>query len=1629
MANPITTYYDLAKLESASVSLANANGLHGYDPILRDSKGDPLEFGGANTNAIAHTLSSAYLAYDYSGAEARILGYAREYSQYWVDPKQPAAWDTFKDLYNNQVGRNIAAYALQNHLSRDQIQDLVLDALSTGKLIVTQQDPRIDPSFNGNPFNYSTPGGDAAAWSGPSGGFADFSMSVVRVTVASPNGSGNWTMQPTGMDIVITQLAPNSTNDNILQARVEIDNIDKLTQVDGTSANRASVETVFDVAGSQPWSSETTTFDAYQRLQSLRVEFDDGGRQLKLYDPDNTHPYNELDITENSTGKPTAAQMQIDGQNGATADFSSVGQVLGSALGRALAPNNQFVQIAAGTVIGAVGQKLAQAFAGSLAADGSKAVDLSSAFSDFNIAIAGAGASSIASFLVAELGTELHLNGFGAQLFGAGFGGFTGSVASQIAAKMATGVSFESALAGVNFGSAATSAAYSISSAIGGYLAHELVPAQTHEGAVGGQLLGAIGSAVGISIALTQALGTVLNFIVPGIGSLIGTIVGTLIGDAVGSHPHPAAVDLVDQAGYLYGFSHSQLSASDGGDYSIPDPMATAADSIINAYLHAVNGAGLDHSKQALIGYTTNPDFRYLSGVPGHPDRTFITPDDAVHAVALDVLQHTEVVGGDLLMKRAHQDSPSNIPEPVPANNGAPALSTVSSSEQLVTMGGDLSVAQDYENYLNNREAINAVMATNPNSAFTAGWIATFARVNELGLNHSNASDFLGGLVGWLDSVKKAGLVFSPAGVTYGGTGSTAQIDIKVNNGTFVPGALSAFADQFTETSDATGTTLHFTINNGFGPLGFVGPSLTLMPGGWWQANASPGNNVWFGTNNAESIFTASGSGNDILIGGSTNEHIHAGDGWNFVDGGAGSDWITGGSGNDILHGGPGGDLVQGGGGDDTYTFNRGDGGDVVDDDSGADVLSFGPGVGVNDIALWGDGQDLMVGVRDPANPNVPFLQLTDSIRLRNWADPVKRVETLAFADGTTLSIADGNALAALRVPLGATLSHNTVSEISAAGTVVGTVAGIDLDADPRLRYTMLDGAGERFTIDPVTGVLTVTNGYWLDYEAAHSYQVTVRTTDRAGLFVDRTFTIAVTDVNEVVTGNSGDNTFVYPGGHFQFNGGNGGVDTIDMSHFGNATLIDLNAAGTQVWTTDAASLQQGSWWRPLVDLSGGVENAVGANANTSFTGDAHDNRFTYTGGRDSFEGGAGTDTLDLSHFTSAVAINLNIGVTAVWTTDAATLQQGSWRALVDLYDTPENFVGANANTSFTGDAHDNRFTYVAGRDSFEGGGGTDTLDMSHFTSAVAINLNIGTTAVWTTDASTLQQGSWRPLLDLYDTPENFVGASANTSFTGDAHDNRFTYVAGRDSFEGGAGIDTLDMSHFTSAVAINLNIGVTAVWTTDAATLQQGSWRPLVDLYDSVENFVGASANTSFTGDAHDNRFTYTGGRDSFEGGAGSDTLDMSHFTGAVAINLNIGTTAVWTTDAATLQQGSWRALVDLYDSVENFVGAASNTSFTGDSHDNTYTAGPGNDFMSGGGGHDNFVFRPGYGRDIIDDFASDDIIQFDHSQFADFAAILGHTADDGAGNTVISVDADHSLTLNHVLKASLVASEFHIV
>jgi Ca2+-binding RTX toxin-like protein len=900
----------------------------------------------------------------------------------------------------------------------------------------------------------------------------------------------------------------------------------KLSSASSVDVAGNSARTVFDV-GTEPWSSQTFAFDAYQRLQSQRVDFDGGGRQLKQYDPNNTHPYDELDIDEDSTGKPTGAQVKVDGQPN-TADFSAVGQVLGSALGRALAPDNRFLASVAGTVVGAAGQKLAQAFSASLTTDASQ-VNLGTAFSDFHITVAGAGAGSVASFFTAEIGHALGLTGFNADLFNASIGGFASSVANKIATDMLSGgLSFDAAIGAINFGAAASSAGYGVSGLLGGYLGRELVPAHTHEGAVGGQLLGAIGSAVALTASIAYGLGAVLNFIMPGIGSLVGTIAGTLVGNELGSHPHPAAVDLIDQVGTLYGLTHSQASASDGGDWSIPDQMAPAAVAIINAYLGAVKGAAIDHSKQTQIGYVTDPDFRYIDGwAPTHQYYSFVHPNDAIHRAALDVLQHVEVIGGDLLLKRAHANSPSSIPDPDPEWAGLTASSEQSGAEKLVTMGADLSVAQDYENYLNNREAINAVMAANPDSAFTAGWIATFARVNDLRLNQVGQSDFLGGLVGYLDSVSKAGLgaVAANASVRQG-PGSGFTVEIGTANGIEVPGSLSVFADQVNVTSNAAGQTVQLVFNNplaaGVHPVAFGGDG---------------GNDIWFGSAGAgaNAGFDASASASAILIGSASNDTLSGSNGWDFIDGGAGNDTLSGGAGNDILRGGTGADLLYGGAGNDSYLFSRGDGADALYDDSGTDVLQFGAGITIADVSIRQSGNDLTVTIRDPANTNVAFDSLTDRIVLYNGQNVANRIEVFRFADG---------------------------SELAPAGALRGG-AGADFLSDGGGPHWMLGGPGDdTYNVTNVNDLITENGGEGTDAVSSSVSFALAANVENLWLGGAASINGTGNGADNSLAGNGGDN-FLYGLGGSDWLYGQGGNDRLDGG--ADADWLDGGAGADQM--------------------------------------------------------------------------------------------------------------------------------------------------------------------------------------------------------------------------------------------------------------------------------------------------------------------------------------------------------------------------------------------------------------------------------------------------------------------------------
>ena len=90
----------------------------------------------------------------------------------------------------------------------------------------------------------------------------------------------------------------------------------------------------------------------------------------------------------------------------------------------------------------------------------------------------------------------------------------------------------------------------------------------------------------------------------------------------------------------------------------------------------------------------------------------------------------------------------------------------------------------------------------------------------------------------------------------------------------------------------------------------------------------------------------------------------------------------------------------------------------------------------------------------------------------------------------------------------------DAINENAANGTAVGiTALATDPDLADTVTYTLANDAGGRFTIDNVSGVVTV-NGA-IDYETATSHNITVRADSTDGSFSTQSFAISVGDQND----------------------------------------------------------------------------------------------------------------------------------------------------------------------------------------------------------------------------------------------------------------------------------------------------------------------------------------------------------------------------------------------------------------------------------------------------------------------------------------------------------------------------------
>ncbi len=450
------------------------------------------------------------------------------------------------------------------------------------------------------------------------------------------------------------------------------------------------------------------------------------------------------------------------------------------------------------------------------------------------------------------------------------------------------------------------------------------------------------------------------------------------------------------------------------------------------------------------------------------------------------------------------------------------------------------------------------------------------------------------------------------------------------------------------------------------------------------------------------------------------------------------------------------------------------------------------------------------------------------------------------------------------------------------------------------------------------------------------------------------------------ISGGSGDDVIRGGLGDDILDGG-AGVDLLDYSDAAAGVVIDLDAGA-------------------VGDGSGGTDTLVAAlGGGSSFEGaigSSFDDVFR-TSGAANFDGGAGSDTVDLSGFAASAEVNLTTGVVLRGGVDVGALsgiEHLIGTAFADVLTGgvgADGLAGGGGGDMLAGQAGDDVLAGGAGDDVLAGGAGFDTADYSAAAAAIFVNLR---TEIVSNDGD----GGQDALSDIESVAgSNFgdvlIGGSGADTLIGNNGNDRLNGGAGADAMRGGRGNDVYVVDNAGDAVVENSGEG--------------GSDRVLtrIDLVnpDNIELLIGISKATGLT----------------LTGNAGNETI--------------IGTDLVDFGDVINGGAGDDRLIGLVGDDTIN--GGAGNDRIFGNSGADVISGGGGDDRLTGQFGQDRFVHAPGDGADLITDFdVAEDLLDLTAHGFVNFAEVQALMTD-VAGDTRIDLAGGDDILLSGVASGSI--------
>ncbi len=645
------------------------------------------------------------------------------------------------------------------------------------------------------------------------------------------------------------------------------------------------------------------------------------------------------------------------------------------------------------------------------------------------------------------------------------------------------------------------------------------------------------------------------------------------------------------------------------------------------------------------------------------------------------------------------------------------------------------------------------------------------------------------------------------------------------------------------------------------------------------------------------------GDGDDTIYSGSGNDMIYAGNGHDTLYGDGGDDILFGDSGDDTAYGGDGNDLIQGGFGNDTIygdlmQWNDSwSGDDRLFGNSGNDTIY---GHGGNDEIDGGDGDDTIYGGHGD-----------DTIYGGTGGDTILSDDASILYGNDTVYGGDGDDEIHTRGG-NDTVYGGAGNDAMYGGDGVDTVdfsqdtGGVFVDLRVR---TGVDGSGGA---DYISGFENVTGSAYDDILAGGNEDNVLR--GGAG--------------NDRLHGRGGNDVFIGGAGEDRIYG-DGGHDIVDYSGESSGVKVNLR-------TTIATD---GGGYKDTIKY---VEEVIGSDYDDVISGGAQ---------ADILHGGAGDDTLSFTSDIKGVYVDLRL--------NTVTDSNGYTDAFYDF-------------ESVTGSAYNDTLIGNSGANTLRGDDGIDTVDYSHETAGIFVDLRAETATDGSGGVDTLYGieiilgTDYADIIGGDNLANTLYGGAGNDRLHGRGGDDVFVGGLGSDTMYGDGGFDTLDYSAATNGVTVNLRAG----------TATDGSGG--TDAVYQMEGVIGSAYNDTITGNA---------GASALDGGAGTDTLDYSHDTAGIFADLRAGT--------GTDDSGA----TDTLRGFENVVGSAYDDVIGGGNDNSVLEGGDGNDRLHGRDGDD--VIRGGAGDDILYGDGGVDLLDYSQDGAGVFADLRAGTATDGSGGT----------------------------